>query len=183
MTKKAPQETRARLIQAAIDLVVAEGAAHLTLDAVARAAQVSKGGLLHHFPSKEALLRGIAERAEQLWRERFAHELAQEPEGQPGRWSRAYIRATFDRRAEETLLMQALTRVIAIYPALMESWREVYEKAWEQLTDDDLPEARALTIQVACDGIWLGEVAGLPLIPDNLRAHVRADLLRLTYDS
>jgi len=37
------------------------GARHLTLDAVAREAGVSKGGLLYHFPSKEALLSAMVE--------------------------------------------------------------------------------------------------------------------------
>ena len=38
------------------------GAARLTLDVVAQAAGVSKGGLLYHFPSKESLLGALAQR-------------------------------------------------------------------------------------------------------------------------
>ena len=38
------------------------GAVHLTLDAVAERAGVSKGGLLYHFPSKESLLQAMVDR-------------------------------------------------------------------------------------------------------------------------
>ena len=53
---------RDRLLDAAERVVVESGATHLTLDAVAKSAGVSKGGLLYHFPSKEALLEGMLSR-------------------------------------------------------------------------------------------------------------------------
>jgi AcrR family transcriptional regulator len=183
MTKKTPEATRAKLLQAAITIIVEQGAAHLTLNAVAHTAQVSKGGLLHHFPTKEALLYGIDDLATQMWSTRLQHALAQEPEGQPGRWSRAYIRACFDRQPEENRVLLALTRIIGVYPHVIERWRAMYAQAGAHMSDDGLPAGRALTIHVACDGLWLGEMVGLPLIPDTQRAAVRADLLRLTRDS
>jgi|HigsolmetaAR202D_1030399.scaffolds.fasta_scaffold00471_2 Transcriptional regulator len=181
MTKKAPNETRAKLLQAAIKLLVNDGTSQFTLASVAEAAGVSKGGLLHHFPTKEALLRGLVERADQIWQQRFQQELEKEPEGTIGRWARAYIRATFDRGEEETELMLALTRVISAYPDLFIGPRSIYTQAWIQNIDDGLPRERALTIQVACDGLWLSEIAGIPIVPQELRVLVRSDLLRLTY--
>src|SRR5215469_14026355 len=53
---------RDRLLDAAERVVAESGATHLTLDAVAKSAGVSKGGLLYHFPSKEALLEGMLSR-------------------------------------------------------------------------------------------------------------------------
>ena len=53
---------RQRLLDAAERVVVESGATHLTLDAVAKSAGVSKGGLLYHFPTKEALLEGMLAR-------------------------------------------------------------------------------------------------------------------------
>jgi AcrR family transcriptional regulator len=181
MTKKTPEATRAKLLQAAITIVVEHGAAHLTLNAVAQTAQVSKGGLLHHFPSKEALLYGIDDVATQMWSERLQYALAQEPEDQPGRWSRAYIRACFDRQPEENHVLLAVTRIVGVYPSLIERWRAMYQQAGAHVSDDGLPMGRALSIQVACDGLWLSEMMGLPLLPETKRAAVRADLLKLTY--
>ncbi len=53
---------RERVIEAAERVVAEVGAARLTLDAVAHAAGVSKGGLLYHFPSKESLLVALSHR-------------------------------------------------------------------------------------------------------------------------
>ncbi|MBA58032.1 MAG: hypothetical protein CMQ40_02550 [Gammaproteobacteria bacterium] len=49
------------ILAAALRVVEREGANHLTLDAVAKKAGVSKGGLLYHFENKKALLKGMVD--------------------------------------------------------------------------------------------------------------------------
>jgi len=49
------EATAARIIAAARKLFVASNYADVTTDAIAREANVTKGGLYHHFPSKEQL--------------------------------------------------------------------------------------------------------------------------------
>ena len=61
-TTPAPPGARDRILDAAEQLVSAQGASNLTLDAVAQSAGVSKGGLLYHYPSKDALLVAMLER-------------------------------------------------------------------------------------------------------------------------
>lgn len=53
---------RDRVLDAYADLLRTRGPAAATLDAVARKAGISKGGLLHHFGSKDALIRGLLDR-------------------------------------------------------------------------------------------------------------------------
>ncbi len=61
---------RDQLLDSALQIVARDGFASLTLDAVAKTAGVSKGGLIHHFPSKEALVAGMLEHhCDQLERE------------------------------------------------------------------------------------------------------------------
>lgn len=55
------ENSRQRILAAASDLVRKEGSAHLSLDAVAALAGMSKGGLLYHFPNKNALLKALVE--------------------------------------------------------------------------------------------------------------------------
>ena len=57
-----PPSARERVLDAAESRLLAGGPAALVLDAVARDAGVSKGGLLYHFPSKTALVDGLVER-------------------------------------------------------------------------------------------------------------------------
>jgi AcrR family transcriptional regulator len=53
---------RELILNAAEELVMDLGAAHLTMDAVAARASVSKGGVLHHFPTKTALIQAMLDR-------------------------------------------------------------------------------------------------------------------------
>jgi AcrR family transcriptional regulator len=53
---------RGRILEAASEVAHDVGPAHLSLDAVAERAGVSKGGLLYHFPTKQALIMAIVER-------------------------------------------------------------------------------------------------------------------------
>ena len=52
-------DARTRILDAAETIVRARGVPGLTLEAAAREAGVSKGGLLYHFASKEALLAAL----------------------------------------------------------------------------------------------------------------------------
>lgn len=51
-----------RILDAAEDLITAQGVAAFTLDAVAQRAGVSKGGLLYHFSCKDSLISGLQRR-------------------------------------------------------------------------------------------------------------------------
>jgi AcrR family transcriptional regulator len=44
-----------------MEVAAENGAGHLSLDAIARKAGISKGGLLYHFPKKEDLMRALVE--------------------------------------------------------------------------------------------------------------------------
>lgn len=53
-------DTRELLVTAAMSILM-EGNEILTLDGVARKAGVSRGGLLHHFPTKDALVEAVVD--------------------------------------------------------------------------------------------------------------------------
>jgi AcrR family transcriptional regulator len=76
--KRQPDVTQQRLLDVAGELVTESGVMALTLDAVAKRAGVSKGGLLHHFPSKHALLVAMVEDISS----RFMGQVAEQAKGQ-----------------------------------------------------------------------------------------------------
>ena len=57
---------RDRVLDAYETLLIEAGPGAATLDAVAAAAQVSKGGLLYHFPHRQALVDATLQRLEEL---------------------------------------------------------------------------------------------------------------------
>ena len=64
MPRLAP--TRDRILDAFAQLLIDQGERAATLDAVAAAAHLSKGGLLYHFGSKDALVEGLLARLDRL---------------------------------------------------------------------------------------------------------------------
>ncbi|MEV8251107.1 TetR/AcrR family transcriptional regulator [Microbacterium sp. NPDC076768] len=61
-----PPLAREKVLDAFEAILVADGERTATLDATAKAAGVSKGGLLYHFGSKDELEAGLLERLKQL---------------------------------------------------------------------------------------------------------------------
>jgi AcrR family transcriptional regulator len=78
------------LLDAAEAVVVRQGIANLTLDAVAAEAGMSKGGLLHHFPTKDRLVEALVTRSAGNWRACYMEAYERTPEG-PGRMARALL--------------------------------------------------------------------------------------------
>ncbi|MDA8375293.1 MAG: TetR/AcrR family transcriptional regulator [Actinomycetota bacterium] len=64
MTKRDEQRqaTRRRIVETAVELLVSSGVAATTSSAVQRKAGMSRGALLHHFPTHEALLAATVRR-------------------------------------------------------------------------------------------------------------------------
>ncbi|MFC7715316.1 TetR/AcrR family transcriptional regulator [Nonomuraea recticatena] len=54
--------SRERLLDAAAEVLLTDGAESLTLEAVAKRAGVSKGGLFYHFPTKQAMVAAMVDR-------------------------------------------------------------------------------------------------------------------------
>lgn len=65
------ETSREKILEAASDLAFCQGAAHLSLDAVAARAGVSKGGLLYNFPNKAALMHALVNKFLDEFRDRL----------------------------------------------------------------------------------------------------------------
>ncbi|WP_125613410.1 TetR/AcrR family transcriptional regulator [Specibacter cremeus] len=93
-----PPPARDRILQAYEDLLINDGARGATLDAVAAAAGVSKGGLLYHFKSKEALTAGLIAKLRELAEADF-EGMRNDPAGPSDYYVRTSVLSgsTFDR--------------------------------------------------------------------------------------
>src|SRR2546425_8416476 len=68
-----------KLLDAAEAVVVRQGISNLTLDAVAAEAGMSKGGLLHHFRTKDRLVEALVVRSAENWRACYLEALRAHP--------------------------------------------------------------------------------------------------------
>lgn len=156
-------DTRSKLLNAAHSIVLAKGIVNLTLEEVARAAHVSKGGLLYHFPSKESLVQAMLDRALTSFEQQIARLRGEDRT--PGSWLRAYIRASLQDlgRTENDLptIGSALLASLGTNPALANPYMEHLRTWIQQATGDGLDPWMAQTIRLAVDGLWMHDSLGL----------------------
>jgi len=179
MTRKAPEQTRERLLEAATKIMMTRGAMQLTLDLVAEEAGVSKGGLLHHFPTKDKLIIGLLQHAFAIFSARLQRHRAADLDSSAGQWLRAYIRATFETDPAEDALAKALVVLTANSPALVEAKRAEVGAFFAQMETDGIDPARAWAVRLACDGLWINELYDDLHLDGELRKALEAELLRL----
>ena len=168
-----------RILDAAEQLVADEGASKLTLDAVAQAAGVSKGGLLYHYPSKDALLAAMIERHCEDLDRRCASELEHLPADESSSRLKASILGVLKPRPGREDLGAALLAAAANNLALLDGARARYADHLAQLTASGGCFARSAVIMLAVDGLMLGEVWRLTPFTSEQRELIVKELLRL----
>ena len=140
------EATAARIIGAARRLFVAQSYAEVTTDMIARAADVTKGGLYHHFPSKESLY--IAMMLEDLERKRLLFGQAVAMTGgsrdRLGRLTRDFL----ELPPEERQLIRLVRRDVNIFGG---EERDRLVRAYQRALPEQVEE-------IVCDGIRDGEL-------------------------
>jgi len=185
MMSRAPSKTDSgpvqdRLLDAAEQVVARDGVANLTLDAVAREAGVSKGGLLYHFPSKSALITAIVERLAQRCEADQQQALASEPPA-PGAFTRAFIRAHSDPiDPRDVPVHSALLAAAGTDPQFMQPFRKRFAQWQARLETDGIDPAIAMIVRLAIDGLCLGPLLGIPVPQGELRERVVQKLIAMT---
>ncbi len=170
------------LLDAAEAVVVRQGIANLTLDAVAAQAGISKGGLLHHFPTKDRLVEGLVTRCAEGWKACYLEAYANTPEG-PGRMARALLtHCLSDAECWTDQLRHSSSAVFAALaqnPKLIEPMRAVYTDLHRRIAQDGLPAGIGEAVISAIDGLWLDWVLGLVAVDQRLVVRVRKALEEL----
>ncbi len=160
-----------RILDAAERIVQAKGVPALTLEAAAREAGVSKGGLLYHFASKEALLMGLLGRLADFISLDFDAVLEAQPPG-PARATQAVIAWAFDH---PDAVCEQHQRAAAVFlaafhhdPAMLDPIRAVFARIRDRLREDALPSGVALAVMAACDGLFMAELFDMyPQTPED----------------
>jgi AcrR family transcriptional regulator len=160
MTKHSPDDVRARIVRAAVALILEDGVAAYSLDRVIARARVSKGGLLHHFRTKDDLSVALMQYCFAQFEQRIARCAAADKGPVHGRQLRAYINATFQLVPDEDALVRALFAISASAPHLLERRSEAISALTPARTADGLPSERAEMLRLACDGLWVNEMMG-----------------------
>ena len=177
--KRTETSLRGTLLDAAEAVVARQGIANLTLEAVAAEAGISKGGLLHHFRSKDRLIEGMVTRAAENWRACWMGSYERGPEG-PGRMTRGLLNHCLSDNQTWTEQLRrssaAVFAALAQNPSLIEPMRAVYVDLHRRIAEDGLPPGVGEAVVTAIDGLWLYWVLGLVPVDQDLMRRLRAAL-------
>jgi AcrR family transcriptional regulator len=170
------QATRDRLLIAARKLVAREGPSALTLDRAAEAAEISKGAVLYHFKSKDALidalLRSILDQFDAATGSVLANDAVRD-----GAYSRAYATVSFDPRNNTPEVSAGLLAAVTNDIALLEPAADRHATYQQQLEADGIDPAVATMVRLAAGGLYLSRAFGLAPPSDERTAEVLALLL------
>jgi AcrR family transcriptional regulator len=185
MTNDKAQTTRDQILRAAERVVMREGVAGMTIAAVAKEAGLSKGGVLYHYASKEALVQGMLERLIALFEADVEHYAAGDATRAPGRYTRAYVRATLEPRGESASsevedVSAAIIAAVSTDPTLLEPLEQRF-RAWQEAIEaDDVDPVYGTIARLAADGLWLTELFDFYPPEGELRDRVVAEIVALT---
>lgn len=150
--RKSPTDSRNEILNAAQQVVAREGAANLTLDAVAKESGFSKGGLLYNFPSKEALIQGMLQRLIESIEpglEAFRAELA----GQLNPTLRSIIECAHAEGALDRNVSMAILAAGAQNPQLLDPLRNHYQQHYQNIQQESPDPDLATLLWAAADGL------------------------------
>jgi AcrR family transcriptional regulator len=164
---------RTELLDAAVAVVRRDGAAALTLDAVAAEAGVSKGGVLYHFASKRALIDGLLTR----WLDDFEERMGGGEDLLAGYVSACDLSAAGpDRTASEFGVLAAMID----QPAVLEAARERQAGWMERILAGAADPVDAWLVRLAADGLWYSDLLGIAPPEGDDRRRLIARLLALS---
>ena len=171
---------RDRLLDAAEQVAARDGVSHLTLDAVAHEAGVSKGGLLYHFPAKSALITAVVERLANRCESDQAAAVAADLQT-IGAFTRAYVTArTKPPDPQKEPVHTAVLAALGTDPEYLGPLRRRIAEWQERLESDGIDPVTASIVRLAIDGLAVGRLLKVPVPEGELRERVIERLLSMT---
>ena len=182
MTTKS-SDTRDLLLQAALAILM-DGEGVLTLDAVVKRSGISKGGLTHHFPTREALVEGVVDEIIKQFASAAAHL---DPEKGKGglKEAKAYVEGSLEpsMRGSAADMARGLIRLYGSDfrkdTPFLDPWRRLFASRLDRFRKaNDLDGfARAAIVTLAVECFVLIDVFGLYEFTDQEMDAIKRELL------
>jgi len=157
-------DSRETILNAAEARLLAQGPAGLVLGAIAADAGVSKGGLLYHFASKEALVEGLCDRMLERFDEQLEALAAADP-NPVGARTRAYLASTVTSEGKpadnSAQLMAGILATLGRDSKHLQRVSDHFDRWHEALAQDGIDPGMAALVRLAADGLWLSSLLGL----------------------
>lgn len=178
--KEDAMQTRETVLKASATVIAQQGTGAFTLDAVAREAGLTKGGVLHHFPSKEALINGLIDQVIAVFNSRLEEELLAEPPEAHGRWLRAYLRTVFSVHYDVNNLIPTLAAAVASDHHTLNRLRQLFAVSQQAAIDDGIDPVEATVVRLAIEGVVFTRALSVDVLDEAMSQNVFNKLFQLT---
>lgn len=171
------ERSRNAAIQAALTIIARDGPGRLTLDAIARESGISKGGVMHQFRTKGAVLKALLDHQIEYFAKFSEDYLAELGSAQPEALLSAEIATLREVATNQRSVAFAIVGALAEQPDLLSVTREgeieKIERIKAEATDPDL----AMLRWAAARGLGLSALFGLYALSEEDRARLFERLL------
>lgn len=176
--KKQPELVRRALLDEAARITLEQGLSKVTFQAVADAVGVTKGGVMHHFSTKDALILEVFYDAMTKFEAEVNAAMAKDPVSY-GSFTRAYIDATISlgEKGQAEFNSQATLYVLMLGDRMLrERWAEWSNEQLKKYAATDNSETLCM-VRLVADGIWLSDFSGIDISD---KASIRERLINMT---
>ncbi|KLD71186.1 TetR/AcrR family transcriptional regulator [Xanthomonas pisi] len=170
---------RSKILDAAMRVIDRDGVTAVTFESVSSEAGITRGGMLYHFPSREALINALHMHLAANWEasmEAIADKPAAELTAQERHMAYARACAQSATRAELQFMLESATD-----QALAEPWGAVLER-WAPPVPTDTQDEAVLDdfiARLAADGLWVYESLSSTPLGKDLKAAIAERLAKM----
>jgi AcrR family transcriptional regulator len=152
--------TREKILAATAKLVAASGPAELTIEKAAQAASLSKGAVLYHFPTKDALVSALITASLEKF-DATTRRFVERDKNPSGRFSRAYSKVLFHPANNTSEFAAGLLAAVTTNLNLLEPAVTRHAEIQTRIENDGISSALATLIRLAADGLYFTRAFGL----------------------
>jgi len=170
-----------RILLEANKVIAEKGLNRFTLEEVAKEAGVSKGGLLHYYPSKDKLIKGLIENYIVTLEAKVSNIQQTISNHTPHNWLISFIHEQFNQCKIDSTTMYGLLAAVASNQELLEPVLEKRKEWFEKINKSKDP-IMGIIISFACDGIAFSNLLGLEVFPEDIKAKLMNRLIEMSKD-
>lgn len=157
---------RDRIVEAAVSLADVHGIRGITIDAVAQAAGMTKGGVQYHFASKEDMMDAVVDDIERRFESAALDVLGMPFESATlAQRLEAYVRSSVSAATGAGDLVVFMD--VAHDDRLSAVWRS-FQARWTSAGDEKLSDNQRVAL-LAADGLWMNDISGFMELTESAR--------------
>jgi AcrR family transcriptional regulator len=165
------ERTRKLVMDAALAILVRDGPARLTLDAIAREAGISKGGLMHQFRTKSSVIKALLEKQIEYF-EQFSQAYIAEhgaTSAEPQLASQIAVARDAVIHPQQPSVVFAILGMLGEEPEMMKVFQDIDCKRSDAIQAEATDPDMAMLRWFAAQGMHLSSIFGIGDISDEQR--------------